>query len=63
MRFARKRRNLGGKFHRQIEPGKQCFRVEEGIHSCYLVAREFKDNEGPGLVTAVRMHAVLAKSR
>lgn len=39
MRQAQKCKNLGRKFHRQVEYGKERFRIEERIHSRDQVAR------------------------
>ena len=36
--FGYKSKNLGGKFHREVEPGKECFGIEKRVHSRDLVS-------------------------
>src|SRR5262249_21272712 len=56
-----KPKNLGGKFQRQVKSGKEHLGIEERIHPCDPIVGKLKDNEGPGLVSAVRVGPILAK--
>ena len=58
---ADKAKKSRGKSQRKVEPGKESFRVKEGIHADYPVAGQFENDQGPRLVPSFRIGPVLSE--
>src|SRR5438094_10286758 len=58
---ADKAKKSRGKSQRKVEPGKERFRVKEGIHADYPVAGQFENDQGPRLVPSFRIGPVLSE--